>query len=100
MTTAITQSELSPLAGFINDHYEGDLFAISRYLDNAVYMLRYVPDEAFTVDELQNVCFALNNIKECFYEAHRLRSVSGMLCTESFDPSQLSLLDETGSVGQ
>ena len=92
MHIAITQAELAPLAGFINDHYEGDLFAVSRYLDNAVYMLRYVPEEAFAANELQNVCFALNNIKECLYEAHRLRSVSGPLPLD-VDPSQLTLLD-------
>ena len=63
------------MASFINQQYEGDLFAISRYLDNAVYMLRYLNEDDFVPEEVQNVCFALNNIKECFYEAHRQRSM-------------------------
>lgn len=71
MSNPIQAEQLSPLASFINDQYAGDLFAVSRYLDNAVYMLRYLEEDHFATQDVQNVCFALNKIKECFYLAHR-----------------------------
>ena len=69
----IKSKELKPLAHFINDQYAGDLFAISRYLDNAVYMLRFVSEDDFDTRDVQNVCFVLNKIKEGLYQAHQQR---------------------------
>ena len=71
----VTKKELAPLAQFINQQYEGDLFAISRYLDKAVYMLAFLEEDSFLPKDVQNVCYVLHEIKEVFFQAHQDRLI-------------------------
>lgn len=73
MTKQVTKKDLAPLAGFINKMYDGDLCAFNHYISKAVYMLHYVPEESFKEREKQDVCFALNKIRECLHKADQKR---------------------------
>ena len=63
------KKDFGPLAKFINGAYLGELTDLSRYLDHALYMLHYLPDGEFSKREIQNVVFALWNIREALHAA-------------------------------
>ena len=75
MKQETNQEELAPLAHCINEQYEGDYYAISHYISNAIYMLHYLPEDDFETKERQDVCFALHQIITSLYQAYRRRHV-------------------------
>ena len=43
--------------------------AVARYLDHAVYLMHYLPDD-FPEREIKNTCYALKGLKEKLLEGH------------------------------
>ena len=56
---------LSPVAHYINDIFDGDILLFTQWLDKAIYLLHYLPeDEPVHPIDRQNTCFALMGLKE------------------------------------
>ena len=69
MNKKIKKEDLSPLASYVNEFFDGDLLSLMHSLDRAIYMFHYLPEEEnFSAREKQNVCFALMGLKESLME--------------------------------
>ena len=66
-------TELERLKEHIENNYAGDYAALSLELSKAVYILHYVEKEVIGLDDLQDTCFALQQLNECIYHAHHTR---------------------------
>lgn len=62
--------DLSPMIKYINEHHDGNLLSLSNWLDRAIYMFHYLPEDAFTNLERQNTCHILMQLKETLMEVH------------------------------
>jgi len=65
----IEPEAFQPLAELFNKMYNSDFNQVNDTLCKAVYMLHYVESGHFKEVEKRDVCFLLNKMKECFYEA-------------------------------
>lgn len=61
---------LLPLISYFEVCHEGDLLCFVQWLDKAIYMLHYLPVDAFTETERQNVCHVLMELKEAVMKMH------------------------------
>ena len=71
----LTANDLAPLTQHINDRYDGDVKGLCRHLENAIYMLFYLEEEAFSQQDVQKVVYALKNLKD------GLNGTSAKLCS-------------------
>ena len=69
----IQKKDLENLFEHISSIYVGDYATVSRDLNRAVYYLHYLEKEMIPTHEVQDTCFALHQLGECFYWAHSER---------------------------
>ena len=62
--------ELSELIRHIEDNYAGDYASLSQELSKAVYLLHYLEKDVIDQHQVQDICFALQRLNECFQKAH------------------------------
>ena len=67
------KKELTELIHHIQDSYAGDYASVSRDLNKAIYYLHFLQKDEIPKDEVQDLCFALHQLSECFYRAHSER---------------------------
>ena len=67
------KKELATLINHIQDSYAGDYTNISRDLNKAIYCLHFLEKDEIPRDEVQDLCFALHKLGECFHQAHSER---------------------------
>ncbi len=67
------KKELDKLLHHIQDSYAGDYASVSRDLNKAIYCLHFLKKDEIPRDEVQDLCFALHKLSECFYRAHSER---------------------------
>jgi len=71
MVTKTKKKDLAPLAELVNEVYSGNLLSLIKWLDRAVYMFHYLPEEEnFSAIEKQNTMYALHCLKERLMEAY------------------------------
>jgi len=61
---------LQELQDHIEDSYAGDYASVSRDLTKAIYCLHFLEKEEIPPHEVQDLCFALHQLSECFHWAH------------------------------
>lgn len=66
----LNTSDLSPILEYLNDFHEGDLLSFSEWLNQAIYMLHYLPSDTFLEFERQNCCHVLIELKEAVMEIY------------------------------
>ena len=64
----LTTYNLTPLKHTINERYDGQLNGLINHIDNAMYMLYFLEEDAFSKKEVCNVVYALKNLKDAFQE--------------------------------
>ena len=69
------KKELAKLIHHIQDSYAGDYASISRDLNKAIYCLHFLEKDEIPRDEVQDLCFALHKLGECFHQAHSKRRI-------------------------
>lgn len=62
--------DLSPIITYVNEYHEGNLLSLTNWLDQAIYMFHYLPEDAFTSLERQNTCHILMQLKETLMEVY------------------------------
>lgn len=62
--------DLSPFLDYLDEYHEGNLLSLSNWLDRAIYMFHYLPEDAFTSLERQNTCHILMQLKEILVEIY------------------------------
>lgn len=62
--------DLLPIVEYVNEYHDGNLLSLSNWLDQAIYMFHYLPEDAFTSLERQNTCHILMQFKETLMEIH------------------------------
>ncbi|MEM9859897.1 MAG: hypothetical protein AAF843_21300 [Bacteroidota bacterium] len=67
------KKELAELLDHIQDSHAGDYASVSRDLNKAIYCLHFLKKDEVPRDEVQDLCFALHKLSECFYRAHSER---------------------------
>ncbi len=63
------KKELAELLNHIQDSYAGDYASVSRDLNKAIYCLHFLEKDEIPRDEVQDLCFALHKLGECFHQA-------------------------------
>lgn len=61
---------LAQLLTFIADSYAGNYASVSRDLNKAIYCLQFLEKDEIPRDEIQDLCFALHKLSECFHQVH------------------------------
>ena len=69
----IKKKDLKNLYEHISGVYVGDYASISRDLNRAVYYLHYLEKDLIPTHEVQDTCYALHELGECFFWAHSER---------------------------
>ncbi|MEM8567822.1 MAG: hypothetical protein AAGF85_15275 [Bacteroidota bacterium] len=64
------KKELAQLLAFIADSYAGDYASVSRDLNKAICFLHFLQKDEIPRNEIQDLCFALHKLGECFYQVH------------------------------
>ena len=67
------KKELAKLIDHIQDSYAGDYASVSRDLNKAIYCLHFLEKDEIPRNEIQDLCFALHKLSECFHQAHSER---------------------------
>lgn len=62
----INEEDLSPLAHHLNEWYGGNISAVCRHLDNILFMLFFLEEEAFSREEVQKAGYALKHLRDSF----------------------------------
>jgi hypothetical protein len=63
--------DLQPIIDHIEKYYEGNVLIVSEWLDRAIYMFHFIPDDGeFTAMQKRNVCCVILGIKESLVESH------------------------------
>ena len=57
----------------IHDSYAGDYASVSHDLNKAIYCLHFLAKDEIPRNEIQDLCFALHKLGECFHQAHSER---------------------------
>ena len=70
----LSTDDLTPLLSYFEECHEGDLLSFTQWLDKAIYMFHYLPTDAFSETERQNVCHVLMELKEAVLEIYRSQS--------------------------
>ena len=69
----IRKKELTELLDHIANSYAGDYASVSHDLNKAIYCLHFLKKDEIPHDEVQDLCFALHKLGECFHRAHSER---------------------------
>ncbi len=69
------KKELAKLIHHIQDSYAGDYASVSRDLNKAIYCLHFLKKDEIPKNEVQDLCFALHKLGECFHQAHSERRI-------------------------
>ena len=64
---------LNKLIERIEGYHNGDFIPIIMDLSSAIYMLHYVDRDDVADLKIQNTCFELYHLIECFYEAYQVQ---------------------------
>ena len=64
---------LKRLITYIENEYDNDYTLLYRDLQNAIYCLHFLAEDDVPRNEVQDLCFVLHKLGECFYDAHSLR---------------------------
>ena len=67
------KKELAKLINHIQESYAGDYASVSRNLNKAIYCLHFLEKDEIPRNEVQDLCFALHKLGECFHQAHSKR---------------------------
>ena len=67
------KKELDKLINHIQESYAGDYASVSRNLNKAIYCLHFLEKDEIPRNEVQDLCFALHKLGECFHQAHSKR---------------------------
>ena len=71
MVSKIENKDFAPVAEFVNEVYGGNLLLLTKWLDRAVYMFHYLPEEEdFSANEKRNAAYALMCLKERIMQAY------------------------------
>ena len=70
---SLKRKELQKLLDHIADSYAGDYASVSRDLNKAIYCLHFLAKDEIPRSEVQDLCFALHKLSECFYRSHSER---------------------------
>ncbi|WP_394971902.1 hypothetical protein [uncultured Croceitalea sp.] len=62
--------DLLPIVEYVDEYHEGNLLSLSNWLDSAIYMFHYLPEDVFTAHERQDICHILRQLKEVFVEIY------------------------------
>ena len=65
----VEKEELQELVNYIETDHKGDYIPIVLELSRAIYMLHYLAEENVDEVKLQNTCYELFRLIECFCEA-------------------------------
>ncbi|MAU16137.1 MAG: hypothetical protein CMH46_11430 [Muricauda sp.] len=65
-----THSTHITLLSYFEECHEEDLLSFTQWLDKAIYMFHYLPTDAFSETERQNVCHVLMELKEAVLKIH------------------------------
>ncbi len=68
--TELRDINLSPIIEYLNEYHEGNLLSLANWLDQAIYMFHYLPEDSFTSLERQNTCHILMQLKETLMEIY------------------------------
>ncbi len=66
----LKQNDLLHLLSYFEECHEGDLLSFTQWLDKAIYMFHYLPADAFSAAERQNVCHVLMELKGAVMDIH------------------------------
>lgn len=66
----IEEIDLSPFLDYLDEYHEGNLLSLSNWLDRAIYMFHYLPEDVFTALDRQNTCHILMELKEALMEIY------------------------------
>ncbi|ELR68037.1 hypothetical protein C900_01211 [Fulvivirga imtechensis AK7] len=66
----LNTEDLHELKEHIENNYAGDYASLSLELSKAVYLLHYLEKDVIGQYDIQNTCFALQRLNECFHHAH------------------------------
>lgn len=66
----LEEIDLSPFLDYLHEYHEGNLLSLSNWLDRAIYMFHYLPEDTFTSIERQNTCHILMQLKETLMEIY------------------------------
>jgi len=66
----VKTAELKELIDYIDSYHNGDYIPVIVDLSRAIYMLHYVEKDDVSELKMQNTCYELFRLVECFYEAH------------------------------
>ena len=69
----VSKKEFQQLLHHITDSYAGDYASVSSDLNKAIYCLHFLEKDEIPKDEVQDLCFALHKLGECFHAAHSER---------------------------
>ena len=72
----IRKKELTNLITHIQESYASDYASVSHDLYKAIYCLHFLEKDEIPTDEVQELCFALHKLGECFHQAHSERRIS------------------------
>ena len=72
----LRKKELARLIQHIQESYAGDYASVSRDLNKAVYCLHFLAKDEIPRHEIQDLCFALHKLGECFHQAYRRQNES------------------------
>ena len=61
--------DLSSICDLVNNHFDGNLYQLSKFLDKSIYMFHYIPEGEFTELEIQRASFVLMSLKESILES-------------------------------
>ncbi|MBA4744003.1 MAG: hypothetical protein H2058_01985 [Muricauda sp.] len=67
---SLKTKDLHPLLSYFEDCHEGDLLSFTQWLDKAIFMFHYLPADAFSELERQNVCHVLMELKKTVIAIH------------------------------
>lgn len=62
--------DLSPFLDYLNECHEGNLLSLANWLNKAIYMFHYLPEDTFTALERQNCCHILMELKYAALESY------------------------------
>lgn len=67
----LKQEDLQPILEQIDKYYEGNVLVVTEWLDRAIFMLHFIPDDdEFSQLQKRNVCGVILGIKESLMQAY------------------------------
>ena len=69
----VLPEDFTTLFELLINEYEGDYTLISRHLYRAIYSMHFLNDGDVPRADIQDICFTLYQLSECFYQARGKR---------------------------